>query len=139
MERSHSGQGPATTPPPPRAAAEISAADTASQPERAPEKGWLAWTPSPPVLSLAPGGPMLPKRLPWQLVSRDQSWGRAEGKGWRGVWGVSAGGPGEVVPGCARWLGAGGQPVSIRQVPRDTRVCQTLHKAPEKNNTGRKR
>ena len=66
-------------------------------------------------------------------------WQEAEGKGWHRVWGASAGGPGEVVPGFARWLGAGGQPISIRQVPSDARVCQTLHQATEKNNNQKRR
>ena len=37
-----------------------------------------------------------------------------------------------MVPGFARWLRAGGKPISIRQVTSCARVCQTLLKATRK-------
>lgn len=109
-------------------AAEISIADTASCLEWVPEKGWLAGTPFPSSIPLAPVGPMPLKLLPWRLCLQ---WPE-EGKGWHWVRGVNAGGPGEMVPGFARWLRAGGKPISIRQVASCARVCQTLLKATRK-------
>jgi len=75
----------------------------------------------PSFISSGFGWPNAPETVTMETSS---SVARAE-KDWHWVGRVSAGGPGEVVPGFTRWLRAEGKPISIRQAPSYARVCQT--------------
>lgn len=87
-----------------------------------------SFTPSGRCQPRAPDTVAMEMTPPVGRAGSPAEWQEAERKGWYRVWGVSAGGLGDAVPGCTRWLGAGGQLVPQGRSPQ---LCQGLPAPPQ--------